>query len=139
MEETFLYVKHYNGSDDNFTGIDNGERWLSIFQGIYQHQSTNGNIIYPVVKFLGNVNITRRRYYKGAKHPRKIIRQEIDTIYLNNNEEYKLINILFIELGYSDILLNEIINLVIINAYNPNIKIYNQNIADIQNNGIITF
>jgi hypothetical protein len=68
MNETLLFANCYNGSDDYITQSDNGERWLSIYQGVYQYQATNGNRIYPAVKFLGNINITRRQFYKGQKN-----------------------------------------------------------------------
>ena len=63
MEDLRLYAQEYNGTDDFITQIDNGERILSIYQGIIQHRATRDNITYPALRYLGNVNITRRIFY----------------------------------------------------------------------------
>ena len=116
MEE--LYAKQY--SDD-----ENGDIWLSICQGIYEKQSTRGNIVYPAVRHIGNINITQRRFLKGAKHLKKIVNQEGDTIILNGYDNiYTRINILFINLGYPQTLLYEITNVILTNSANLNIKTY---------------
>jgi hypothetical protein len=138
MEQPILYASQYNGADDYITQTDNGERWLHIYQGIYQHIATRGNGIYPVVKFLGSVNITHRRFYKGAKHPRKITRQEGESIFINDNE-YKPLNILFAENGYPEDLLNNIQNLIITQSNNPNLKTNNSNRIGGENEGIYNF
>ena len=125
MEQYNLYAKHYSGMNNNYE--DNGEKFLHIYKGIYQHKSTRGNIIYPVLKNLGCVNITTRTFFKGSKHPRKIINQEGDRVtlfdYHNNHAEntYTLLTTLFIELDYPETLLNEITNVVITASNNPNI------------------
>ncbi len=141
MEETALYAKHYNGTDDTYN--DNGERYLSVYQGIFQHQSTRENIIYPVLKFLGNVSITQRRFYKGAKYPRKIVRQDGDNVYLFNyhgeDGPITLINTLFTNLGYNNDLLHDIQTVVLNTSANRNIKTNNHNRIGGENDGIVDF
>ena len=144
MEELRLYAKQYNGTDDFITQVDNGERILSIYQGIIQHRATRGNITYPALRYLGNVNITRRIFYKGAKHSRKVIHQEDDNVILfnygNNNEHtYTLIPTLFRDLGYQDTLLNEIIEVVIRESNNPRLKTFSNYRIGGENDGIVNF
>ena len=143
MEELRLYAKQYNGTDDFITRIDNGEKILSIYQGIIQHRATRGNITYPALQYLGNVNITRRIFYKGAKYSRKVINQEGDNVILfnygNNIENtYTLMSTLFRELGYQDTLLNEITEVVIRESNNPRLKTSNNRIGG-ENDGIVNF
>ena len=144
MEELRLYAKQYNGTDDFITQIDNGERILSVYQGIIQHHAARGNITYPTLRYLGNINITRRIFYKGAKHPRKITHQEDNNVILfnhgNNIENtYTLMSTLFREFGYPDTLLNEITEVIMRESNNPRLKIYNNNQVGGENNGIINF
>jgi hypothetical protein len=145
MEEYVLYGKQYNGTNDYITGVDNGERWISIYQGIYQTQSTRSNKVYQTLKFLGEVNITRRIFYKGAKFPRKITRQEGDNVilfnYHNQDEEYTftLLTTLFANLGYPEILVNEISNIVIESSNNKRIKTNDHFRDGGENDGIVAF
>ena len=131
MEE--LYATQY--TDD-----ENGDIWLAIFKGLYQKQSTRGNIIYPVVKFIGNVNINQRRFLKGAKHPKKITIQQDGTLSLTNSVDggITLLTILLTEVGYPQILINEIINVINTQSINPNIKTYKGS-WDESNQGVVNF
>jgi hypothetical protein len=145
MAEYALYGKQRNGFDNNMTGADNGERCISIYQGIYETQSTRSNKIYPTLKYLGDLNITTRRFYKGAKFPRKIIRQEGDTVilfdYHNNEEEntYTLLTTLFTQLGYTGTLLNDVTNVVLTTSNDKRIKTNNNHRISGENDGIVTF
>jgi len=144
MEEHELYAKHY--VDPNpVAPVEPGEHYLTIYKGIYQHKSSRGNIIYPVLKNLGCVNITTRQFFKGSKHPRKIIRQEGDRVvlfnYHNQDAEYTYTRmpVLFTELAYPEILLNEITNVVISVSNNPSIHSRDYNRVGGENDGIVDF
>jgi hypothetical protein len=145
MEQYVLYGKQYNGTDDYITGVDNGERLISIYQGIYETQSTRSDKIYQTLKFLGTVNITRRFFYKGAKFPRKIICQEGDNVvlfnYHNQDEEYTftLLTTLFTQLGYPDHLLNDVTNIVLTSSNDKRIKTNSNNRINGENDGIVSF
>ena len=130
MEE--LYANQY--TDD-----ENGDIWLAIYQGIYEKQSTRGNIVYPAVRHLGNINITQRQFLKGAKHPKKVVNQEGDTIILNGYDNiFTRMSTKFTELGYPQTLLDEITNVILTNSANPNIKTY-VGFWDINRNGVVDF
>ena len=125
-----LYAMHY-------TDESNGDKWLTIYQGVYNDYRDN-----RVVKFLGNINMTHRIFRKGAKHPRKVIREDGDSIFLNNdysNPAYTILNVLFAENGYPESLLNEITNIVITNSYNPILKTNDHNKNGGENEGIVHF
>jgi hypothetical protein len=143
MEEVFLYAMQYNGTDNYIPQVDNGERFLSIYQGIYQHEATRGTSIYPVLKFLGNVNITRRIFCKGAKHPRKIVRQDGDTLYLFNYHSedgpYTRLDVLFRNFGYNDTLLHDVQTAVLTASTNRSIKTNNHHRIGGEEDGIVQF
>ena len=150
MEHMTLYARHYLGSDDSYSGITNGENWIGVYQGIYNLRSTRGDVMYPALKGLGCVNITRRYFIKQAKHPRKIIHQEGDQVMLfdyahRGNQEYspdrfyKPLPVLFASLGYPDILLNEITNIILTSSNNPKIRVNDNNRTGGENEGIINF
>lgn len=145
MEQYYLYAKHYNGMTNNYEGIESGEKFLNIYKGIFQHRATRGNSIYPALKYLGCVNITTRTFFKGSKHPRKIINQGGDRVilfdYHNQHAEntYTLLPTLFIELGYPESLLNEITNVVITASNDPKIHSRDYNRVGGENDGIVTF
>lgn len=150
MDQITLYAKHFLGSDDNYSGTTNGENWIGVYQGIYNLQSTHGNIAYPALKHLGYVNITRRYFIKKAKHPSKIIHQEGDQVVLfdyahRGNQEYtpnrfyKPLPVLFASLGYPDALLNEITNAILISSNNPKIRVNDSNRIGGENEGIVNF
>jgi hypothetical protein len=109
MDQPILYASNY------------AEGWFDIYEGIFQHRSTHGNKIYPVLRNLGCINIITRKFIKGSKHPRKIIRQEGDKVVLfhygNSNYDtsytYTPLNILLTQLNHPDTLLNEITNVAI--------------------------
>lgn len=122
---------------NEYTDETNGNKWLTIYKGLYDDHHGN-----RIVKRLGAVNMTTRIFIKMAKHPRKVIREEGDSIFLNNNygnPAYTLLNILFAENGYPESLLNEIINVVITNSYNPELKTNNHNRIGGENEGIVNF
>ncbi len=85
--------------------------------------------------------MTTRVFIKMAKHPRKVIREEGDSIFLNDygNPAYTLLNVVFAENGYPETLLNEITNVVITNSYNPELKTNNHNRIGGENEGIVNF
>ena len=139
MNQLFLFANHYNGTDDYIIQADNGDRWLSIYQGIYQYQSTRGNKTYPAVRFMGNINITQRRFYKGQHKYHKVIREEENSIFLRNNDEYTVLNILLANNGYPHTLLNEIENVTLTQSDNPHLKIYNPTRVGGENDGIVNF
>jgi hypothetical protein len=145
MDQPILYAKHYNGMINNYSGIESGEKLLNICEGIYQRRSTRGNKIYPVLRQLGTVNITARRFVKGSKHPRKIIRHEGDRVVLFNyhNQDadytYTPLTILFAELGYSETLLGEITNVVITASNDKTIYSSDYNRVGGENDGIVYF
>ena len=124
-----LYAKQY-------TDETNGDNLFGVYQGVYHDHRGN-----RVVKILGNVNITHRIFLKMAKHPRKVIREEGDSIFLNDygNPAYTLLNVVFAENGYPESLLNEITNIVITNSYNPELKTNNHNRIGGENEGIVNF
>lgn len=134
MEQIHMYAKQYT-DDIN----ESPQEWLSICEGIYIHESTNHNVTYPAVKFLGSVNITRRQFWKRAKHPRKIVRQDANTITLVDNNTYTLLNVLFEQLGYPDTLLNEITNIVITQSNNTALKTNNSSRHGGEHDGIVNF
>ena len=130
MEELYAF------SHDDPT---NGDILLLIFKGIYQKQSTRGNIIYPVVKFIGSININQRRFLKGAKHPQKITIQENGSLTLfHSNERITYLNILLTDLGYPQTLIDEITNVINIQSVNPNVKTY-KGYHDETRQGIVNF
>lgn len=125
-----LYAKQY-------TDETNGDNLFGVYQGVYHDHRGN-----RVVKILGNVNITHRIFLKMAKHPRKVIHEEGDSIFLNNdygNPAHTLLSVLFAENGYPESLLNEITNVVITNSYNPKLKTNNHNRIGGENEGIVHF
>lgn len=122
MEGYTLYGNYYNGSNDYLTYEDNGERWLCVYQGIFQHPK------YAAVRFLGNVNITRRQFYKSKKQLSKIARHVGESIVLyeyhvSNEKEYNPIDTLLTDLGYDQGLINNIKDAVLTNSSSPTIKI----------------
>ena len=145
MEEHILYAKHYSGMTNNYEGIENGEKWLNVYEGIYQRKSTVSDKMYPALKYLGSVNITTRTFYKSTKNFRKVIRQEGNNIilynYHNMDSEYTYtpLTILFNELGHPNTLLNDITNIVITASNNPNIKVRDNNRIGWENHGIVPF
>ena len=121
-----------------YTDETNGNKWLTIYQGVYHDHHGN-----RVVKRLGAVNMTTRIFIKMAKHPRKVIHEEGDSIFLflndYGNPGYTLINVVFAENGYPESLLNEITNVVITNSYNSQLKTNNHNSLGGENDGIVHF
>jgi hypothetical protein len=112
---TTLYASHYSGPT---------EIYITIKLGIYETRSTNSDKVYPSVKSLGTINITERKFYKHVKRPEKVVEQEEGRIRLNGYQrEYKEIGALFLELGYSTELLNEITEVVLTNAFDPTVKV----------------
>jgi len=138
MEEYDLYAYQWNGMTNNYEGIENGEKLLSIYKGIYQHTSTHGNKVYPTLRRLGTVNITTRQFVKGSKHPRKVIIQEDGSILLNGSI-YTRLPALFIELGYPETLLNEITNVVITASNDLKIHSSDYNRVSGEEDGIVNF
>jgi hypothetical protein len=145
MEQYNLYAQHYNGVTNNYEGIESGEKFLSVYKGIYQHRATRGSSIYPVLKYLGCVNITTRTFFKGSKHPRKIIIQEGNRVILFDHHNrpaehtYTLLPTLFTELGYPESLLNEITNVVITASNDPKIRSRDYNRVGGEADGIVNF
>lgn len=121
---------------NEYTDETNGNKWLTIYKGLYDDHHGN-----RVVKRLGAVNMTTRVFIKMAKHPRKVIREEGDSIFLNDygNPAYTLLDVVFAENGYPESLLNEITNIVITNSYNPELKTNNHNRIGGENEGIVNF
>lgn len=137
MAQTALYASYFNYTQENM-----GE-WLHIYQGIFQHESTRGNIIYPTLKYLGTIDLQNRRFIKGAKHPRKIVRQDGDNVYLYNyhgeDGPFTLISTLFTNLGFNNNLFHEIQNIVLISSANRNLKTNNPNRIGGEYDGIVNF
>jgi hypothetical protein len=76
---------------------------------------------------------------KGAKHPKKVVNQEGDTIILNGYDNiFTRMSTKFTELGYPQTLLDEITNVILTNSANPNIKTY-VGFWDINRNGVVDF
>ena len=130
---------------NNYEGIESGEKFLSVYQGIFHHKATRGDSVYPVLKRLGCVNITTRTFFKGSKHPRKIVNQEGDRVtlfdYHNQHAEYTYtrLPILFTELGYPETLLNDITNVVITSSNNRKIHSRDYERVGGENDGIVPF
>ena len=80
------------------------------------------------MRFLGNVNITRRQFYKSKKQLSKIARHVGESIVLyeyhvSNEKEYNPIDTLLTDLGYDQGLINNIKDAVLTNSSSPTIKI----------------
>jgi hypothetical protein len=138
MQEYHLYGHHYNGMTNMYEYIESNEKFLSVYKGIYQHRSTHGNKVYPTLRRLGTVNITTRQFFKGSKHPRKVVVQDDDRVLLHNSM-YTLLPRLFTELGYPESLLNEITNVVITASNDPKIHSRDYNRVGGENDGIVDF
>jgi len=138
MEQHHLYAYQWNGMTNNYEGIENGEKLLNIYKGIYQHTSTHGNKVYPSLRRLGTVNITTRQFVKGSKHPRKVIIQEDGRLLIDGSICTRL-PALFIELGYPETLLNEITNVVIAVSNDPKIHSSDYNRLGGEDDGIVNF
>lgn len=111
---TTLYASHYTNET---------ETYLSIYEGIYETRSTNSYKVYPSVKCLGCINMTQRIFHKMAKHPQKVIAVDGPQITLKGYQRhYTEIGALFVELGYSTELLNEIREVVLSKAYDSAVK-----------------
>ena len=143
MEGNLLYARHYNQQNEDYE--DTGEKMLSIYQGIYQTRSTNGYVIYPTLKYLGSINVTRRIFYKGQKFSHKIVQQNENSVVLfsyNPNiyeKTYYPLGTLLHEHGYSEALLEDIIRISLESAYNPQIKTHCSNYINGEINGIVAF
>jgi hypothetical protein len=107
MEANILYGYSY---------IDhtNGDRWLTIYEGIHMPTTPTNTRNYPIVRFLGNVNITQRFFLKHRKFPRKIESIENNILVLNDNKNLQTIQNILNEMGYQqdfiDLLRNAVIN-----------------------------
>ena len=113
---TTLYASKY--TDDNHIR-------MTIFQGIYEKKSTNSNKVYPAVIHFGNVSITQRCFYKGAKFPQKILSHEGDILTLTGyNRTCKQLSIVLTELGYDETMLTDITNIINSASADKKIKTY---------------
>jgi hypothetical protein len=112
---TTLYGSHYSSPT---------ETYLTIKLGIYETRSRNSSTLYDSVKSLGTLSITERKFYKHVKRPEKIVEQEEGRIRLNGYQRwYTELSALFLELGYSAELLQEITDVVMTKSFDPQIKI----------------
>jgi len=115
-----------------FSTDDTGDQWLSVYRGI----NTIRN--YPTTKFIGNINITQRKFIKRSKHPRKIIQQDAHLITLTGYDFILTkMNVLFENLGYTDAFLTEISHVIQTYADNPSFKVCVHSRAD--DEGIFDF
>jgi hypothetical protein len=89
-----------------YTDEENGDRRMVIYEGIINTRN------YPVVRHLGNVNITQRFFLKFRKFPRKIENIENNTILLNDNKQLRPIQDILLELGYQQDFIDLVRNIV---------------------------
>lgn len=125
-ENLVLYGKYY-------TDETNQEKWISVFQGIYQTQSTRGNIIYPSLKYMGAINLTQRYFFKGSKTSRKIVIIEDNSVILFDyhndirDNTFTPLPLLFANNNLSEELLNDVTNVVLRVSTDKTIKCFNHN------------
>jgi hypothetical protein len=130
---TTLYVSSFS---------DNGSICLNIYQGIHEKHSTNSNKVYPAVIYRGSVNIMQRCLYKGNNLPQKIVAQEGDILILSGyDRRCKELSIVLNELGYDQIMLTDIINIVNTVSSDAAVKTYDYYRYDANGsmNGIVNF
>jgi len=139
MEEIILYGQEFE--------LEDGTKNLYIWDGIYQTHSTHGNKIYPTLRMLGLININNRRFYKFPKRSRKIYYHEGDIVITSKETDpdirqyytCRVLSNLLIEKQYSEVFINDIINIVITQSNNPNLKTNDHNRNGGENEGIVEF
>jgi hypothetical protein len=129
MDNLSLYVSYYQDNESydfripEYNHVATGDKSIAIYRGIYQPNTELNNRDYPIVKRIGNVNLTDRTFKKYAKFPQKVIIEEGDSVTISYNEKLRLITPLLTENGFTPEFINEVINAVLTKSEDANMKV----------------
>lgn len=113
MENQTLYGYHY-------VDEGNGDHRMTVYQGIFIPGTPENTRTYPVVRHLGNVNITQRFFLKSRKFPRKVETIEGELLSFNDNMKIKSIQSILNDLGHPQEFIDLVRNTILDTSHNEN-------------------